>query len=49
MIAVDTNVLVRFADALHLASRRAAEGFAIFDKSLLRKAGQVSSVKLIVP
>jgi len=38
-----------FADALHLASSRAAEGFATFDKSLLRKAGQVSSVKLFTP
>jgi hypothetical protein len=49
MIAVDTNVLVRFADALRLASGRDAEGFATFDKSLLRKAGQVSSVNLIAP
>ena len=38
-----------FADALDLASSRAAEGFATFDKSLLRKAGQVSSVKLFTP
>ena len=38
-----------FADALNLASSRDAEGFATFDKPLLRKAGQVSSVKLIAP
>ena len=38
-----------FADALHLASSRDAEEFATFDKSLLRKAGQVSSVDLITP
>jgi predicted nucleic-acid-binding protein len=38
-----------FADALHLASSRDAEGFATFDKSLLRKAGQVSSVNVIAP
>ena len=38
-----------FADALHLASSRDAEEFATFDKSLLRKAGQVSSVKLFTP
>lgn len=38
-----------FADALHLASSRDAEKFATFDKSLLRKAGQVSSVNLIAP
>jgi predicted nucleic-acid-binding protein len=38
-----------FADALHLASSRDAEGFATFDKSLLRKAGQVSSVNLFAP
>jgi predicted nucleic-acid-binding protein len=38
-----------FADALHLASSRAAEGFATFDKSLLRKAGQVSSVNVTAP
>ena len=38
-----------FADALHLASSRDAEEFATFDKSLLRKAGQISSVNLIAP
>ena len=38
-----------FADALHLASSRDAEGFATFDKSLLRKAGQASSVNLFAP
>lgn len=38
-----------FADALHLASSRDAEGFATFDKSLLRKAGQVSSVNVTAP
>jgi len=37
------------ADALHLASSRAAEKFATFDKSLFRKAGQLSSVHLITP
>ena len=36
-----------FADALHLASSRDAEEFATFDKSLLRKTGQVSSVNVI--
>jgi predicted nucleic-acid-binding protein len=36
-----------FADALHLGSSRDAEKFATFDKSLLRKAGQVSPVNLI--
>jgi len=38
-----------FADALHLASSRDAEEFATFDKSLLRKAGQISSVNVIAP
>lgn len=38
-----------FADALHLASSREAEKFATFDKSLFRKAGQLSSVHLIAP
>ena len=38
-----------FADALHLASSREAAEFATFDKTLLRKAGQVSSVNLILP
>jgi predicted nucleic-acid-binding protein len=37
------------ADALHLASSREAEKFATFDKSLFRKAGQLSSVHLIAP
>jgi len=38
-----------FADALHLGSGREAEKFATFDKSLLRKAGRVSSLNLIAP
>lgn len=36
-----------FADALHLSSSREAEKFATFDKSLLRKAGRVSTMNLI--
>jgi predicted nucleic-acid-binding protein len=38
-----------FADALHLASSKGADGFATFDKNLLKKADTVSSVRLIQP
>jgi predicted nucleic-acid-binding protein len=38
-----------FADALHLGSSGNVEGFATFDRSLLRKAGRVSTVNLIAP
>jgi predicted nucleic-acid-binding protein len=37
------------ADALHLASSGSAKGFATFDRSLLRKAGRLSTVNLIAP
>lgn len=40
---------IDFADALHLGSSEKAEGFATFDRSLLRKAGRVSTVNLIAP
>lgn len=38
-----------FADALHLGSSGKVEGFATFDRSLLRKAERVSTVNLIAP
>jgi predicted nucleic-acid-binding protein len=38
-----------FADALHLASSKDADGFATFDKNLLKKADRISSVRLIQP
>ncbi len=38
-----------FADALHLGSSGNVEGFATFDRSLLRKAERVSTVNLIAP
>jgi predicted nucleic-acid-binding protein len=52
--AVSTAVLwyaegIDFADALHLGSSGNVEGFATFDRSLLRKAGRVSTVNLIAP
>jgi predicted nucleic-acid-binding protein len=38
-----------FADALHLGSSGNVEGFATFDRSLLRKAERVSTVNLVAP
>ena len=40
---------LNLADALHLASSREAGKFATFDKSLFRKARQLSSAHLIAP
>ena len=38
-----------FADALHLASSRRCVSFATFDSSLIKKAQQISSLKMVKP
>lgn len=38
-----------FADALHLASAGAADGFATFDRELAKQAKPLSPLKLILP
>jgi predicted nucleic-acid-binding protein len=38
-----------FADALHLASSRGADKFMSFDKSLVKKAGTLSRLKIEIP
>jgi len=38
-----------FADALHLASSRRCVSFATFDRSLIKKAKQFSSMEMVKP
>ena len=38
-----------FADALHLASSRGVEKFLSFDKSLVKKAGSLTRIKVEIP
>ena len=40
---------IDFADALHIAGSRAAEGFATFDKALRRRGKQWTDLALIEP
>ena len=38
-----------FADALHLASSQETQAFYSFDRSLLRKAGRLDSIRVVSP
>jgi predicted nucleic-acid-binding protein len=38
-----------FADAMHLASSRGVEKFVSFDKSLVKKAGLLTRIKVEIP
>jgi predicted nucleic-acid-binding protein len=38
-----------FADALHLASSRAADGFATFDRKLAARARRLTAIDVVIP